>query len=76
MRELCRGTTLALQELRHGIANVLLDTLERTDLDAWALVRIWDERLSVVKNVMSGDTDGLTTETIIEMLEKLRPLTS
>src|SRR5277367_4055205 len=28
IHELCRGTTFALQELRHGIANVLLDTLE------------------------------------------------
>jgi len=71
IHELCRDTNLALQELNHGIANVLLDTLEKMDLDAWTLVHIWDERLSVVRNVMSGETDGLTTATRIEMLEKL-----
>jgi hypothetical protein len=73
IHELCRDTNLALQELNHGIAKVLLDTLEKLDLDAWTLVHIWDERPSVVRAVMSGETDGLTTETMIEMLEQLRP---
>jgi hypothetical protein len=71
IHELCRDTTLALQELDHGIANVLLDTLEKLDLDAWTLAHIWDERFSVVRNVISGEIDGLTTATMIEMLEKL-----
>jgi hypothetical protein len=37
--ELCRDTAMALQELRHGIANVLLDTLEKMPLDINTLVR-------------------------------------
>ena len=36
IRELCRDTALALQGLRHGIANVFRDTLEKMDLNAAA----------------------------------------
>jgi uncharacterized protein YbjT (DUF2867 family) len=70
--ELCRDTTLALQELRHRVAHVLLDTLEKMDLDVWTLVQLLDERPSVVRDLMDGETDDLTTETMIEYLEKLR----
>jgi hypothetical protein len=72
IHELCRDTTLALQELNHGIAKVLLDTLEKMDLDAWTLVNLLDERPSVVRLLMDGDTDGLATATMIEYLEMLR----
>jgi hypothetical protein len=70
IHELCQDTNLALQEIRHGIANVLLDTLS---LDIWTLAQILDERPSAVRDLMSGETDWLTTETMIEILEKLRP---
>jgi hypothetical protein len=76
IHELCRDTKLALQELRQGIANLLLDTLEKMDLDTWTLVHLLDERPSVVGDLMAGETEGLTTDAMIEMLEKLRPLTS
>jgi hypothetical protein len=72
IHELCRETTLALQELRHGIANVLLDTLEKMDLDVWTLVQLLDERPGIVRQLIDGDTDGLTTEMMIQYLEKLR----
>jgi len=72
IHQLCRDTTLALQELKHGIAKVLLETLEKMDLDLWTLVRLLDERPSVVCVLMDGDTDGLSTETMIEYLERLR----
>ena len=71
IHELCRDTTLALQELNHGIAKVLLDTLEKMDLDVETLVRLLDERPSVVRVLVAGDTDGLTTATMIEFLERL-----
>jgi hypothetical protein len=72
INELCRGTTLALQELRHGIANVLLDTLEKMDLDVWTLVQLLDERPGIVRQLIDGDTDGLTIEMMIQYLEILR----
>jgi hypothetical protein len=71
IHQLCRDTTLALQELRHGVAKVLLDTLEKMDLDVETLVRLLDERPSVVRVLMDGDTDGLTTAIMIEYLERL-----
>jgi hypothetical protein len=64
-------TTLALQELNHGIANVLLDTLEKMSLDIWTLVYLLDEPPSVVRVLTAGDMEGLTTETMINYLEKL-----
>jgi hypothetical protein len=72
IRELCRDTTLALQELHHGIANVFRDTLEKMDLDVWTLVQLLDERPSVAQDLMDGDFDNLTTEMMLEHLEKLR----
>jgi hypothetical protein len=69
--ELCRDTAMALQELRHGIANVLLDTLEKMSLDTNTLVYLLDEPPSVVRGLMDGDTTGLTTATMIEYLERL-----
>jgi hypothetical protein len=65
IHELCRDTTLALQELRHGIVNVLIDTIEKMDMDRWTLAQLLDERPSVVRELMEGDTDGLTSETLI-----------
>src|SRR5437764_14172813 len=44
IHELCRDTSLALQELRHGALNVLLSTLETLDMDTMTLVQILDER--------------------------------
>jgi hypothetical protein len=71
--ELCRETSLALQELRHGVAHVLHDTIEKMSLDTWTLAQILDERPSVVRDLIEGETDDLTTETMIKYLEKLRP---
>jgi hypothetical protein len=71
VHELCRDTNLALQELRNGIANVLLDTIEKMDLDLWTLVQVLDERPSVVQDLMDGEFDDLTTGLMIEYLEKL-----
>jgi hypothetical protein len=72
IRELCRDTALALQGLRHGIANVFRDTLEKMDLDVWTLVQLLDERPSVVQDLIDGEFDTLTTEMMIDYLEKLR----
>jgi hypothetical protein len=72
IHELCRDTTLALQELHHGIANILRDTIEKMDLDVWTLVQILDERPSVVRDLLDGEFCNLATATMIEYLEKLR----
>jgi hypothetical protein len=72
IRELCRDTALALQGLRHGIANVFRDTLEKMDLDGWTLAQLLDERPSVVQDLIDGEFDTLTTEMMIDYLEKLR----
>ncbi len=72
IHELCRDTHLALQELHHGIANILRDTLEKMDLDVWTLVQILDERPSVVRDLLDGEFYDLATATMIEYLEKLR----
>jgi hypothetical protein len=48
-----------------------LDTLTKLDLDLMSLVKVLDERHSVVRDLMDGDFDNLTTEKIIESLEKL-----
>jgi hypothetical protein len=52
--ELCRDTAMALQELRNGIANVLLDNLEKMSLDINTLVYLLDEPPSVVRVLMDG----------------------
>jgi hypothetical protein len=72
LREICQDTSRALQEIRQWTGNVLLDTLTKLDLDLMTLVQVLDERPSVVRDLMDGDFDNLTTEKIIENLEKLR----
>jgi hypothetical protein len=69
--EFCRQTRMALQELRHGTANLLLDTLAQMDLDLRTLVHLLDERPSVVQDLTAGETDSLTTEKMVEYLERL-----
>ncbi len=73
LREICRDTFRALQEIRQWTGNVLLDTLTKLDLDLLTLVQVLDERPSVVRALMDGDLENLTTEKIVESLEKLRP---
>jgi hypothetical protein len=72
IHELCKGTTLALQELRHGIASVLLDTLQKMEFDVRTLVHLLDECPGQVRKLLNGDTDGLTTEMMIQYLEIIR----
>jgi hypothetical protein len=71
IHELCRDTAMALQELRHGVANVLLQTVEQISLDIWTLVYLLDEPPSAVRVLMAGDTEGLTIETMIDYLGRL-----
>ena len=68
--ELCRETSQALQELRHGIVNALFETLERIDLDVRRLANLIDERPDVVRALRRKDVEGMTTERLIEILEK------
>jgi hypothetical protein len=71
---LCRDTALALQELRHGILNVLLSYLETLDLDTITLVQVLDERpSSIVRALVNGDLDEITTDTLLRWVEALRP---
>jgi hypothetical protein len=72
LREICRDTSRALQEIRQWTGNLLLDTLAKLDLDLLTLVQVLDERPSVVRDLMDGDFENVTTEKIIENLEKLR----
>jgi hypothetical protein len=51
---------LALQGMRQGTANLLLDTLEKVNLDAPTLVYLLDEHTSVLRVLMEGDTEGQT----------------
>jgi hypothetical protein len=69
--EFCRQTRMALQELRHGTANLLLDTLAQMDLDLRTLVHLLDERPSVVRILMDGEAAGLPMERMIDYLERL-----
>jgi hypothetical protein len=69
--EFCRETRMALQELRHGTANLLLDTLEQMDVDLRTLVHLLDERPSVVRVLMDGETTGLPMERMVDYLERL-----
>jgi hypothetical protein len=72
LREICQDTSRALQEIRQWTGNLLLDTLAKLDLDLLTLVQVLDERPSVVRDLMDGDFENVTTEKIIENLEKLR----
>jgi hypothetical protein len=74
IREICEATSGALQELRHGVIYVLFDTLEMIDLGARALADRIDEPVRLVREIRQRKTDRLTTERLIEILEKLRPL--
>jgi hypothetical protein len=73
IHELCRDTSLALQELRHGVLNVLSSTLEVLDMDTMTLVQVLDERPSIVRELMEGNHHAITTETILRYVEALRP---
>jgi hypothetical protein len=70
---LCRDTALALQELRHGVLNVLLSSLETLDLDTITLVQVLDARPSIVRALVKGDLDEITTDTLLRWVEALRP---
>jgi hypothetical protein len=74
IQDASEDTSGALQELRHGVIYVLFDTLEMINMDAKTLsVRI-DEPIRVVGQLKQREADRLTTERLIEILEKLRPL--
>ncbi len=68
---LCRETVGALQELRHGIQVALFDILDKLDLDAGVLANLIEERPSVARALIRRDTERLTTEELIPILEKL-----
>jgi hypothetical protein len=70
---LCRDTSLALQELRHGLLNVLSSILEVFEMDPMTLVQVLDERPSIVRELVNGDHEEITTEMILLYLEILRP---
>ena len=72
IHELCRDTSLALQELRHGAFSVLLSTLETLGMDTMTLVQVLDERPSIVRELMEGGHDEISTEMILHYLEVLR----
>ncbi len=71
IRQRCRDTAKALQELHHGIANALMDVLEKLSLDPLTLVQVLDERPSVVRDLLADEIDDLTTERMISHVEKL-----
>ncbi|RZU41106.1 hypothetical protein [Edaphobacter modestus] len=72
IHELCRDTSMALQELRHGILNVLYDTMEKLNLNTMTLVQVLDERPSAVQELVDRDADGIRIEMIVEYLERLQ----
>jgi hypothetical protein len=76
IQQRCRDTSMALQELRHGIANALFETLSKRNFDWDVLVQLLDERPTVVQQLLQGDTQDQTTEKLIEYLEKLNDPTT
>jgi hypothetical protein len=74
IHEICEGTSGALQELRHGVIYVLFDTLEMINLNTKTLAVRIDEPIRLVREVKQRETDRLTTERLIDILEKLRPM--
>ena len=71
LTEICKETSGALQELRHGIIYALSDTLDELDLDTMTLAEILDERPSVVRDLRAGEMDETATERLIDYLERL-----
>lgn len=71
VRELCRDTTSALRELRSGVINVLLDIIQLKYRDPVTLTRILDERSNVVADLLAHEVDDLSTEQIIDYLDRL-----
>jgi hypothetical protein len=53
------------------VTDLLLDTLEKVNLDARTLVHLLDERPSVVRVLMDGETEGLPMERMVDYLERL-----
>jgi hypothetical protein len=74
IHETIQSTSRALQELRHGLGNLLRDVLEKIDADKLTLIEVLDESPSGVQDIMDGEFDDLTTEMLIECLDKLRSL--
>jgi hypothetical protein len=73
IHEIISGTSMALRELRTGVLNLLFDLLERLDLDTWTLSEVLDVSPSQARELIAKECDELTTETILEYLERLRP---
>jgi hypothetical protein len=71
--ELCEDARHSLIEIRTLIENLLRDVVNKLDVDTGTLVHLLDERPSGVIDLMNGELDELTTETLIEYLEKLGP---
>lgn len=69
--EMCQDARRSLLEIRTLIENMLRDVMNRLDVDTGTLVHLLDERPSGVIDLMNGELDELTTETLIEYLEKL-----
>jgi hypothetical protein len=69
--ELCRDARRSLIEIRHLVENLLRGVVEKLDVDTRKLVHLFDERPSAVTDLIGGELDELTTETLIEYLEKL-----
>jgi hypothetical protein len=72
IHECITETRQALQELRHGVLYCLLDLLDKLQLDRWTLTVLLDERPSVILDLLQGETDELTTERLIDILDLLR----
>jgi len=63
----------ALQELRHVVEITLFDSLEKLDLDAGTLVKLLDERPSVVDGLLTNEASELSMERLLQILELVRP---
>jgi len=69
--ELCSSTRGALQELRHGIIYALYDILDKLGLDIRSMMVIVQQPGSVCEAIVARDLDELTTETLIDIVERL-----
>jgi hypothetical protein len=70
--DIVRDTFGALQELRHGALCVLLDSLEVLEIPEWELIKLLNERPTVVRDLINSETDDLTLDVILGYLEKLQ----
>jgi hypothetical protein len=69
--DFCADAHSTLKEVRYRVIQKLIYTLGLLDLDTRTLTRLLDVGPSVLEDLITGETDAITTETLLKYLDRL-----